>query len=99
MKYKGKNYFVLLGWKGFNQQITKKVIEVCYIDKGELKFGFPLLKSGSVYKNRLIYSFNSQASMSMRFENNGKKIILVQNPLMLISPLKPDRMERMIRSI
>lgn len=76
VKYKGKNYFVLLGWKGFNQQITKKVIEVCYIDKGELKFGFPLLKSGSVYKNRLIYSFNSQASMSMRFENNGKKIVL-----------------------
>ena len=76
VKYKGKNYFVLLGWKGFNQQITKKVIEVCYIEKGELKFGFPILKSGSVYKNRLIYSFNSQASMSMRFENNGKKIVL-----------------------
>ncbi|MFZ7115794.1 MAG: hypothetical protein ACO1G9_10475 [Bacteroidota bacterium] len=76
VKYKGKNYFVLLGWKGFNQQITKKVIEVCYIEKGELKFGYPLLKSGSVYKNRMIYSFNSQASMSLRFENNGKKIVL-----------------------
>ena len=76
VKYKGVNYFVLLGWKGFNQQITKKVIEVCYLEKGELKFGFPLLKSGSVYKNRLIYSFNSQASMSLRFENNGKKIVL-----------------------
>jgi len=75
VKYKGVNYYVLLGWKGFNQQITKKVIEVCYIDKSELKFGFPLFKSGSVYRNRMIFSFNSQASMSLRFEKNGKQII------------------------
>jgi len=76
VKYKGENFYVLLGWKGFNQQVTKKVIEVCYIDKGVLKFGFPLFKSGSVYRNRMLYSFAAQATMSIRFDNNGKKIIL-----------------------
>ncbi len=76
VKYKGENFYVLLGWKGFNQQVTKKIIEVCYVEKGVLKFGFPLFKSGSVYRNRLIYSFASQATMSLRFDNNGKKIIL-----------------------
>ena len=76
VKYKGENFYVLLGWKGFNQQITKKVIEVCYLEKGVLKFGFPLFKSGSIYRNRLLYSFAAQATMSLRFDNNGKKIIL-----------------------
>lgn len=76
IKFKGQTYFVLLGWKGYDQRITKKVIEACYLENGICKFGFPLFKSGSVYRNRLIYSFSSQASMSLRFENNGKKIVL-----------------------
>ncbi len=75
IKYKGVNYYILLGWKGYNQSITKKVIEAFYVENGKLKFGSPLFKSGSVYKNRLIFSFAAQATMSLRFESNGKKIV------------------------
>ena len=75
IKYQGKYYYVLLGWKGFNQQQTKKVIEVCYIENNEVKFGFPLLKIGSVYKNRIVFIFTSQATMSLKFEKKGKKIV------------------------
>lgn len=75
IKYQGKYYYVLLGWKGFNQQQTKKVIEVCYIENNEVKFGFPLLKIGSVYKNRIVFTYTSQATMSLKFEKGGKKIV------------------------
>lgn len=75
IKYQGKYYYILLGWKGFNQQQTKKVIEVCYIENNEVRFGFPLLKIGSVYKNRIIFSYTSQATMSLKFEKGGKKIV------------------------
>lgn len=75
IKYQGKYYYVLLGWKGFNQQQTKKIIEVCYIENTTAKFGFPLLKIGSVYKNRMVFTYTSQATMSLKFEKSGKKII------------------------
>lgn len=75
VNYSGKTYYVLLGWKGFNQLLTKKIIDVFYIDKTKMKFGFPLFKTGSVYRNRMVFSFTSQATMSLRFEKNGKEIV------------------------
>lgn len=75
LKFKGMQYYVLLGWKGFNQSITKKIIEVLYFDDQSPKFGFSLFKTGTVYRNRIIFSFTSQASMSLKFTKNGKEII------------------------
>jgi hypothetical protein len=71
-----KNYYTLIGWKGKDQKVNQKVLDVFYIDGQNLKFGYPLFKTGSVYKNRLIFSFNSQISMTLRFDKNFDGIIL-----------------------
>lgn len=76
IKYDGQIYYILLGWKGFSQVTTKKVIEAAFFDKENFRFGAPLFKTGSVYKNRMVYSFTAQASMSLRFDKNGKTIVL-----------------------
>lgn len=76
IKYDGQTYYILLGWKGFSQVTTKKVIEAAFFDKENFRFGAPLFKTGSVYKNRMVYSFTAQASMSLRFDKNGKTIVL-----------------------
>ncbi|MFN8166858.1 MAG: hypothetical protein U0X76_12030 [Bacteroidia bacterium] len=71
----GVRYYTLLGWKGWNQSVTKKVIEIMTFEKGILKFGFPVIKTGSVFRNRVVFSFTSQATMTLRFDKNGKQIV------------------------
>ena len=64
---KSKNtFYTLLGWKGINENITKKVIDVLVINKGKLQFGYPLFKTGSVYKNRMIFTYNAHSVMTLR---------------------------------
>ena len=81
-KRSGVTYYTLLGWKGVNESMTKKVIEVMAIEDGKVKFGFPILKTGSVFRNRVIFTFTSQASMTLRFEKDGKEIVFdhISNP-------------------
>ncbi len=74
-KKDGKNYYTLLGWKGNSPLTTQKVIEVLYFSGNKPMFGFPLFKTENVYRNRLIFEYVSQASMSLRYEENRKLIV------------------------
>jgi len=65
----------LLGWKAVNESMTKKIIEILFIDKKKVRFGHPLLKSGSVYKNRIIFTYDSHSTMSLRYEEGKKGIV------------------------
>lgn len=75
VKKSKKNYYTLLGWKAKNEMTTQKIIEVLYFDRGRPKFGYSLLKTGSVFRNRMIFSFSSQASMTLRFDENYNGIV------------------------
>jgi hypothetical protein len=68
-------YYTLFGWKGTDEHKTQKIIDVLYIDKGKPKFGYPLFKTESVYKNRMIFSYDAQASMTLNYDNNFKGIV------------------------
>ncbi|REJ80474.1 MAG: hypothetical protein DWQ44_06955 [Bacteroidetes bacterium] len=70
-----KTYYTLLGWKGKDRRITQKVIDVLHFDNDNPRFGFPLFKTDNVYKNRVIFSYTSQASMSLRYEKNMRMIV------------------------
>ena len=65
----------MLGWKGNNQRSTKKVIDVLYFSGSKAQFGFPFFKKEKVYKSRVIFEYNSQAVMSLRYEEKKKMII------------------------
>jgi hypothetical protein len=70
-----KNYYTLLGWKGNSPLTTQKVIDVVYFSGENPVFGFPLFKTENVYRNRLIFEYVSEASMSLRYEENKKLIV------------------------
>ena len=72
---KGKSFYTLCGWKGKDKKVTQKVIEVLYFDKAGAKFGMPVFKKQGVFKSRIIFSFTSQASMSLRYESSKKAIV------------------------
>lgn len=75
VEQKNKTYYTLLGWKGKNKKVTQKVIEILSVEKNTIRFGMPVIKMGSVYKSRVIYSYNSEASMALRYEKNNSRIV------------------------
>ena len=75
LKKSGKIYYTLLGWKGKDQKQTQKVIEILFIDGIHVKFGFPLIKMGSIFRNRVVFSFNAQTSMTLHFDKKYNGIV------------------------
>ncbi len=74
-KQKKNTFYTLLAWKAKDQKVTQKLIEVLYIEKDKVKFGYPIIKSGSVFKNRMIFTFNAQTSMTLNFDKNFNGIV------------------------
>lgn len=70
-----RTFYTLLGWKGQNNVTTQKVIEILYFDRSAPKFGFPLFKMDKVYKNRLVFTFSSQATMALRYDPSKNMIV------------------------
>lgn len=60
-----KSYYVLLGWKGYTVNSTKKVIEVLSFKNDKPVFGMDVF-GGSKHK-RIIFQYTRQASMLLRY--------------------------------
>ena len=68
-RYKSKKYYTLLGWKGNNDQTTKKVIEVLsFRSSGNPVFGALLFRMNKQKQSRVIFEYSSQATMQLRYE-------------------------------
>lgn len=75
-KYKKKNTYILIGWKGFSNFSTKKVIEPIEITKnGIIKFNSTVFKINNEKKKRLIFEFSARASMICRYDEQYDMII------------------------
>lgn len=75
VKKGSRTFYTLLGWKGKSERQTQKVIEVLYFEKNEPRFDYPLFRNEKVYSSRRVFTFNSMASMALRYEA-GKRMIL-----------------------
>jgi len=71
----GKDYYTLLGWHGVNQNTTQKIIDVIYFNSGKPMFGYSLFKTDKVYKSRIIFEYNAQTTMSLKYEEGQKMIV------------------------
>jgi hypothetical protein len=72
---KGKKYYTLLGWKGKNEMLTQKVIDVIAFDGGKPTFGLPVFKANNIYNNRVIFEFTSQAVMSLKYMTDKRTLV------------------------
>ena len=71
----GRTYYTLLGWKAKNNTTSQKLIEVIYFDRDVPKMGFPLFKTGKVFRNRVVFTFLAGISMSLKYEERKKLIV------------------------
>ena len=78
-------YFVL-GWKGNDRFSTKKVIDVIVFDEWDnVTLGMPVFTDEKTRKYRVVFEFNAQAVMLLRYEKR-KKVIVFDH----LSPSSPS---------
>jgi len=76
VKRKGKNYYCLLGADWNDKLSKKKLMEILSFEiDGSLKFGAPIINYNKVTLNRLIFEYSSNVSMSLNYDEKGKRII------------------------
>jgi len=67
-KYKGKTYYTLLGWDGFNYASDKKVVEVLTFDEtGKPQFGAPIFDINGKTKSRVIFYYAGNTDMMLNY--------------------------------
>ncbi len=85
VKKGGKNYYNLLGWKGYDRVETRKVIDVLHFKGGSPRFGAPIFGSGKLKKNRRVFNFSFHSSMVLRYDPELSAIVMDH-----LSPSRPD---------
>lgn len=71
-------HYVLLGWKGSTPEITQKTIEILDLSTPKISFGKALFKGKGVdvHATRMIYQYNAQASMLLKYEPRHNRIVM-----------------------
>ncbi|MFD1630947.1 hypothetical protein [Pseudopedobacter beijingensis] len=68
-------YYILLGWKGNSIESSSKVIETLSFENGRVVFGKPVFQQepkSNIYLARRVFTYNSDASMFLRYIKNDK---------------------------
>jgi len=85
-KINKKTSYFLLGWKGRDRLSTRKVIDAISFDAWDnISFGMPVFLHEKKNKYRVIFEFNAQAVMSLKYDKK-KKMILFDH----LSPSSPS---------
>lgn len=75
-KYKGAEYYTLLGWDGNDKLSRKKIIDVLTFDKEEKpKFGEDIFTIERRFPKRVILEFSPEFSVSLKYNKESDMII------------------------
>ncbi len=67
LRYRRKDYYTFLGWKGDNPATRKRVIEPFRITETGPVFGAQVFDSGQRKPYRIIFEYSARVSMSLRY--------------------------------
>jgi len=68
--------YVLLGWKGYTDKSTKKVIEVLSFDRsGKPVLGMPIFDGNGKTRKRVVFEYSRQVSMLLKYETERHMIV------------------------
>jgi hypothetical protein len=71
-----KAYYLLLGWKGTDRTLNKKVIDVVKLDsKGNPTFGASVFSVPKKDPKRIIFQYSAEVTMSLKYYPRSQKII------------------------
>ncbi|MBS2097744.1 hypothetical protein [Carboxylicivirga linearis] len=75
-KYKDKTYYTLIGYKGHDEFVKTRLLDVLIIQNNRLRFGVPVFKEDRLTRNRMIYQYSAGATMMMRYDDKMKMIVM-----------------------
>ena len=75
-RYKKKDYFLLLGWAPQSLFTTRKMAEAISITPTKINLGIPQIKAGGKTKTRLVLEYNAQATISLKYNESKKMIVM-----------------------
>lgn len=81
----GRAWYTLLGWKGHSAVENRKVIDVLSFQAGAPRFGAPLFAEGRVRRQRRVFAFSFQNSMSLKWDEGARRIVMDH-----LAPTKPE---------
>jgi hypothetical protein len=71
-------HYVLLGWKGYTDRSTKKVIDVLSFKNDKPVLGMPVFTAKDKRRSRVVFQYTRQASMLLRYVP-GENLIVFDN--------------------
>ncbi len=84
-RYKGKDYYTLLGHDFNDRLTTKKYIDVLVIEPdGSLYFGLPIFKTPHGLQERMVFEYSAQVAMLLHWDRGIKMIVFDH-----LSPVEP----------
>lgn len=75
-KLNNKEYYLLLGWAPQNGFTTRKVAEPLIMSPAKITLGAPVIKAGGKTHTRLVFEYNAQITMSLRYNDKMKMIVM-----------------------
>lgn len=74
--YKGTHYYLLVGWDGYSNYVSRKLIDILYFNKrGKPIFGKNLFKSEQKTVKRLIFNYSIKATMACNYDKTQDAVI------------------------
>ncbi len=76
VKVKGETYYTLIGYKGHDEFVKRRVLDVMFLQGNRLSFGHPLFKTDKFTRHRMIYEYSAGTSMMLRYDRDEKMIVM-----------------------
>ena len=85
VKNRGGNYYIALGWSGYNAASDYKLIETLTIDgKGNVSFGKMVFEKKGKNDSRIVLEYSAEAKISLLYDESSKRIIFDH-----LAPIEP----------
>ncbi len=72
----GKTYYTLIGYKGHDEFMKTRVLDVLQIQNNRPRFGAPIFKNDRVSRQRVVFKYSARATMMLRYDPALKMIVM-----------------------
>lgn len=75
VKSKGRNYYLLFGWRDYDELSNQKVVEVLYFQSKRLRMGLPVFIREDKSSKRLDFRYSKEAVFSLNYYPGQEAIV------------------------
>lgn len=75
-KYRGSVFYTLLGYNAHGPFSKIRVVETIEVNKGQPRFGVPMIEVDGRLRRRLVYEYSQRANMLLRYDAQQAMIVM-----------------------